>query len=352
MQKDPKREEKCFMQTESSLVLILKAHEVATLLRDKEDKIVQIVKVAYQEHAAGASSLPQSTFLRFPNDEVNRIIALPAYLGGNFDISGIKWISSFPGNHNFGMDRASAIIITNSTRTGRPYAIFEGATISAKRTAASAALGAKYLHRDEQVSTIGVIGCGLINFEIVRFLRATFPWISNLIVFDNQPAHAQRFKRKCRESFDCLNVKIVDDNQQVLRNSSLISVATTAVKPHISDVSSCAQGSTILHVSLRDFSPEIILDSDNVVDDIDHVCRANTSVHLAEQAVAHRNFVRCTLADIINGKEPARKSNLGLTIFSPFGLGILDLAVSKYVYDEACQRGVGLTIESFFNSEL
>ena len=139
------------------------------------------------------------------------------------------------------------------------------------------------------------------------------------------------------------------DYRQVLRNSSLISVATTAVRPHISDVSPCLPRTTILHVSLRDFSPEVILASDNVVDDIDHVCQANTSVHLAEQAAASRNFIRCTLANIISNKEPARNSDFELTIFSPFGLGVLDLAVGKYVYDEACRHHLGLTMESFFN---
>lgn len=343
-----KGREEFSMRTGSSSILVLKAHEVSTILKNKEREIVQIVKTAYQEHAAGASSLPHSTFLRFPDSEMNRIIALPAYLGGEFDISGVKWISSFPGNRDFGMDRASAAIIINSNQTGRPKAIFEGGTISAKRTAASAALAATRLHPNRQEDTIGIIGCGLINFEVVRFLRVTFPQTCALIVFDSLPDQAIHFREKCEKSFGSLKVKIVNDSQQVLRNSSLISVATTAVKPHISDVSHCAWGSTILHVSLRDFSPEVILACDNVVDDSDHVCRANTSIHLAEQVAANRNFIRCALADILNEKEIARKANSGLTIFSPFGLGILDLAVSKYVYDEACEHGVGITIESFF----
>jgi ornithine cyclodeaminase len=336
------------MRIDSPSILILKAHEVSAILENKEREIVQIVKTAYQEHAAGASSLPHSTFLRFPNSEMNRIIALPAYLGGEFDISGVKWISSFPGNRDLGMDRASAVIIINSNQTGRPKAILEGATISAKRTAASAALAAERLHPNRQVNTIGFIGCGLINFEIVKFLRSTFPQIGELIIFDNLPNQAIQFGEKCEKSFDPLKVKIVNDPKQVLRNSSLISVATTAVTPHISDVSHCTHGSTILHVSLRDFSPEVILASDNVVDDPDHVCRANTSIHLAEKVAANRNFIRCTLADVLNEKEIARKVDSRLTIFSPFGLGILDLAVSKYVYDEACKHGMGMTIESFF----
>jgi len=336
------------MPTESSSILLLKAHEISALLKEKEHEVIRIVKAAYLAQAAGASSLPQSTFLRFPNDDLNRIIALPAYLGGDFDIAGIKWISSFPGNHELGLDRASAVIVTNSTRTGRPQSILEGATISAKRTAASAALAATYLCRSEPAGAVGIIGCGLINFEIVRFLKAVFPGIDRLVVFDSLPDQARRFRERCQKSFSPLKVTIADDGQQVLRDCPLISLATTAVKPHLFDVSPCIPGTTILHVSLRDLSPEIILSSDNVVDDIDHVCRANTSVHLAEQAVANRNFIRCTLADIVNGLAAAPNHDHPLTIFSPFGLGVLDLAVSAYVQEEARKQGAGMVIESFF----
>ena len=106
-------------------------------------------------------------------------------------------------------------------------------------------------------------------------------------------------------------------------------------------------GAAILHVSLRDLSPEVILTCDNVVDDIDHVCRAQTSVHLVEQLTGNRNFIRGALSDVLSGRISARSDTGGVVIFSPFGLGILDLAVGKLVKDLGLEQGRGTIIDSF-----
>jgi N-[(2S)-2-amino-2-carboxyethyl]-L-glutamate dehydrogenase len=326
-------------------ITILRGTEVRAVLAGRELELIQAVRTAYETHGDGDSALPHSTFLPFPGQPRNRIIALPAYLGGACPIAGVKWVSSFPDNLQLGVDRASAVVILNSSQTGRPEAILEGSVISAKRTAASAALAAQCLASDAKVDRIGIIGCGLINFEIARFLLAVFPQAETFVLFDKDGARVRQFANK--KIFDGVGIEIAKDPQAVLRKSPLVSIATTALTPHIGEVHECPRGATILHISLRDLTPEAILSCDNVVDDIDHVCRAQTSVHLAEQVVGHRKFIRCTLADILKERASARNGSETVSVFSPFGLGVLDLAVSKLVRDLALQQGLETVIGSF-----
>jgi ornithine cyclodeaminase len=328
-------------------VLILKGDEVEAALAGREQEVIETVEAAYVAHAAGDSSLPNSLFLRFPGDERNRIIALPAYLGQGFNVAGMKWVSSFPGNLGKGLNRASAVTILNSTETGRPEVIMEGSIISAKRTAASAALAARCLQNGSPPESVGIAGCGPINFEVVRFLSAVFPKLERVLVFDVDAERAAQFRDKCAELNGNWKVEVVAESATVFREAGLVSIATTAARPHIFDLSMCPPRSTILHISLRDFSPEVILSADNVVDDVGHVCRAQTSVHLAEQLAGHRDFIRSTLADILNGVARPKADPDAVTVFSPFGLGTLDIAVSKLVSGLASEQNFGTVIESF-----
>lgn len=331
----------------SNDLLILTGGEVLSLLAGRELDVLSAVRRAYEGFGQGLGSLPHSTFLRFPGDDRSRIIALPAYLGDGFGVAGIKWIASFPGNHERGLDRASAVLVLNSTETGRPEAVLESSVISARRTAASAALAAQTLCGAGEVSGAGLVGCGPINFEVVRFLTAVMPGLKRLVVYDLNADRAAQFKARCERSFGGVEVGVAGAAREAFAGMPLVSLATTALKPHIEDLSACAPGSTILHVSLRDFTAAAVLAADNVVDDVDHVCRAGTSVHLAAEETGGRDFIRCTLADVLLGRAPARRDEAGVTIFSPFGLGVLDLAVGKLVYDLAVEQSLGTVIPAF-----
>jgi ornithine cyclodeaminase len=348
--------EKASHEMDDDAVLVIGGEEIRQVLAGQEESVLAVVRSAYLAHANGQSSLPPSLFLRFPDQPANRIIALPAFLGDGFQVAGLKWIASFPGNLEHGLARASAVLILNSCTTGRPEAILEGSLISAARTAASAAAAAHALLGGEPPERVGLIGCGLINQEIAHYLRVALPGTRHFLLYDIDPAHAAQAAAALSQTPPApgglaAQVEIASAMHEILSRCPLVSFATNATQPHVADLSICPRGAVILHISLRDLGPAAILSSDNIVDDPDHVCRAETSVHLAEQLCGSRAFIRCTLADILQAKAPARRDLESITIFSPFGLGVLDLAVAKLVREGARARGAhGTTIHSFHPS--
>jgi len=330
-------------------ILVLGAGEVAGLLEGREAEVLAAVREAYLAHGRGRSSLPHSTFLRFPGDDLNRIIGLPAYLGDGFEVSGIKWIASYPGNVARGLPRASAVVVLNATETGRPTAILEGSIISARRTAASAALAAQVL-ASEPPETAGLVGTGLINHETARFLRTVFPGLRRFVLHDLDAGRARAFGERLREEDGDLSFELAPSTREVLARCPLVSFATTAVRPHVGDLDACPAGATILHLSLRDLAPEAVLAADNVVDDRDHVLRAGTSLHLASERTPEERgaeLIRATLAEVLEGPPWSGRRRAPVTVFSPFGLGVLDLAVAQRVHALAREAGIGIEVPGF-----
>jgi len=328
-------------------VLLLRGSEVDALIGPRRRDVIEAVRAAYELHAAGRSRLPHSTFVKLPGEGGDRAIALPAYLGGESPVAGIKWITSFPSNVSLGIDRASAVIVLNSTSTGRPTAILEGSVVSARRTAASAALAALELSAGEPVRSVGFVGCGLINFETLGFLAEVFPALRHAVGYDVRPDRAERWVEAVEGAYTTVSASTGSSLESALADHDVVSIATTASTPHVRDVSLCRPGCTILHVSLRDLTPDVVLRCDNVVDDLDHVRRAETSIDLAARAAGHARFVRCSLGEILAGSAPARPDRRSITVFSPFGLGILDLAVARLALELASKGGVGTLFESF-----
>lgn len=303
------------------------------------------VREGYLTHDAGNSVVPHSSFLRFPHRERDRIIALPGYLGGTFDVAGIKWIASFPGNTAEGIPRASATLLLNDCTTGYPFACLESSIISATRTAASAVLGAEALVGSRDAATIGFVGTGLIADHIRQFFRDLGWRVGGYRLYDTKPEAARRFADVC-EADGATDVRVVDSIDKAFTESDVVVLATVEGTPHVHDVSLLRHNPVVLHVSLRDLAPELILGAFNITDDIDHAVRERTSLHLAEQQNGRRDFVHGTISDMLNGR--LRRPEGQPAIFSPFGLGALDLAVGKWVYDRVVARGGGQSIPDFF----
>jgi ornithine cyclodeaminase len=240
------------------------------------------------------------------------------------------------------------VLILNDHDTGYPFACLESSIISATRTAASAALAADRLSRGRPRPTrVGFFGTGLIARYIHTFLTGTGWSFEAVGVHDVSADSAAGFRGYLSQAGTTAPVTVHDRAEDLVRSSDLVVFATVAARPHVTDPAWFGHNPLVLHVSLRDLAPEILLGAANFVDDVEHCLKADTSPHLAEQLTGNRGFLTGTLSDVMAGRvaPPADRP----VVFSPFGLGVLDLAVGRYVYDEVSRAGGLRVIDDFFH---
>src|SRR3954470_20125497 len=234
---------------------VISGAQVQHALEGRVPQIVELAESTYRLHCAGDSVNPPSYFLRFSDRPTSRIIALPASIGGQLRVDGIKWISSFPDNVAKGIPRASAVLILNDHDTGYPFACLESSIISATRTAASAALAADWLSRGrERPTRVGFFGVGLIARYIHTFLTGTGWSFDEVGVFDLSADSTAGFRGYLEQSGTTGRITVHDTAEDLVRSSDLVVFATVAGQPHVSDVSWFDHDPVVLHVSLRDLA--------------------------------------------------------------------------------------------------
>lgn len=322
---------------------LLGAEPIEAWLQANPGRLLELVAQAYLDAAEGRAGNPDSYFLRFADSDRNRIIALPAVLDDAQPIAGLKWIASFPENTRHGLDRASALIILNDRHTGYPLACLEGSLISAARTAASAVLGARCLHPTPgRSAAFGVVGCGPIAWRTLRLLQQSGWALEQVKLCDLDPARAERLRRHCQAlGLDAQ----VQPLERCVRDSDLLLFATSAVRPGIDQTAWFEHAPTVLHLSLRDLAPGVMLAAQNLADDVDHCLKAATSLELAWRQAGHQRFIAGDISQALRGQvtpDPTRPR-----IFSPFGMGVLDLAVARAIHHD-CAAQPHLRVTDFF----
>jgi ornithine cyclodeaminase len=312
---------------------------------DDIDAVGETLEAMFIAHASGDFTAPPSSFLKRPEcpHVADRIISLSAYLGGGFDIEGIKWIASAHKNPESGLPRANAVIVLNDADTRLPVAIIEGALISALRTAVVQGLAARYLARPDS-EEVGLVGAGRIGALTLHVLNHWFPKIEHYRVFDLSAERAKEFAAHMEKLG--VEVEIVDRFEDALAPADIGIAATTASQAYVP--ADCFKtGSLFMNVSLMDPTYEHVLAADKIVVDdwiqCTHSDRVLARMHNA--GLLSRESIHGELGQIVNGTLPARGSDAERIFWNPFGLAIEDLAVALAMYNRALELDVGTPIK-------
>lgn len=305
-------------------LMILPRSKVETFFNNNIEAAYNVIKRTYLDFSEGKSKNPPSSFLWYDDETNSRIIGLAAYLGDEKSYPGIKWIASCPNNIDHGIQRASAVIVLNDFTTGFPIAIIEGAAISALRTALSAILGLEHLYPTKNISHLGIVGGGNLAVIFLHCLYLLGWTIGNCLVHDKNSNQVNQMKKRLP---NLNNLEYSPNLNQMLKQSDVVLLTTTSAKPYIMCQDVFKSEAVILNLSLRDLAPEILLAAYNIVDEVEHVLAANTSPHLAYRLSGNKKFIAGNIMQLVSGlTKPVPEK---LKIFSPMGMGILDIALAN-----------------------
>ena len=280
---------------------------------------------------------PLKVYLRWPNSP-NRIIAMPARVGGSVRTAGIKWISSFPGNLASGLTRADCVTILNDPQTGKTRAIVLGEQLSIWRTSAVSGVLLREFARQRasQRLSVGIVGYGPIGRAHHAMVAAALGAnLGEVLVTDSNP-------RLTEENSRPSGARFVSSWREIVEHCDVVITCTNASDPFIDQP--LKANALALNVSLRDFAPSTWQKGDvMIVDDWDDVCREGTFVHrlYAEQKLSKADTI--TLREVVSSRGE-RIASPARYCFSPMGMGIFDLAVAQAILSRAHEVGVGVEI--------
>ena len=299
----------------------------------------------------GECELPAKTVLRWGGLEaeqnLGRINAMPAYVGGSYQMAGIKWIAGFPMNPmRHDLPRGIGMIVLNSVKSGVPLVVMDGTIVSAMRTGAVTGVAAKYLARPES-EIVGLIGAGVQNRTQLLAVLTAIPNLKRAVVMDLSLDRARTFARDVSVQLG-LPVDIEEDAERVARQSDILITATTSPDPVVQEdwwPEGCFYA---LVGSYNECTLGLIQQADKVVvDNWDEI------VHRGTQSLARMHLtgrfskddLHAHMGEVVIGKKVGRTSVSERIHFCAVGMGIEDVAVATLIYNRAKAEGLGQTLE-------
>ncbi|MDF2680840.1 MAG: 2,3-diaminopropionate biosynthesis protein SbnB [Brevibacillus sp.] len=326
-------------------ILYLSKSDIAQLGGDSSDLYVTAVSRALELHAKRDFVQPLKPYLRVNEKEghiADRIIAMPAYVGGEAPVSGLKWIGSKHDNPSKrGMERASGLVILNDPISNYPIAVMETSLISGMRTAAVTVIGARYLAK-KGFEQVACMGCGVIAKMQLLSMLEQFPQMKTIHLFDVNQESAGRLGNQLREKSPQVEVVIAPTAEEAVREGEVVITCTVVDKPYLS-YDWLQKGAFVSNISIMDVHKEVFLKADKVV--VDDWEQSNREKKVINQLVVEGTFSReqlhAELGEILIGTKVGRESDEEIILLNPMGMAVEDIASAHEIYRKAVAESVG-----------
>lgn len=273
----------------------------------------QVVQVPDRTH----HDLPHATLL-----------LMPAW---SEDFLGVKLATIHPENAGKNLPAVHAIYTLQSAKTGEPIALFDGKSLTVKRTAAASALAASMLARKDSERLL-MIGNGALAPELIK-AHATVRPIKEVKIWGRNARNVDELIEKT--DWLGLNVVRAIHLQKATQWADIISCATLSKTPLV-------EGNWLQpgqHIDLvGSYKPDTREADDAVMQRssifIDTPLAMKESGDLAitlKNNVIIASDIQADLQALCTGQHAGRKNEVEITVFKSVGFALEDLAAATFM---------------------
>ena len=344
-----------------------------------EDLLITLYKGDYV--MGGANHNSHGCMIMFPDDpqfpgmpknaDDRRFMAMPAYLGGSYQMAGMKWYGSNVENKKVGLPRSILMMMLNDKETGAPLALMSANLVSAYRTGGIPGVGAKYLARKDS-RVVSIIGPGVMGKTSLAAFVSVCPNLDTVKIKGRSQRSLDTFTRFIREELPQIkNIEICDSVEEAVKDSDIISFTTTVRD----DVSSfpyingdwIKKGALISMPSAARFDDDFLAGCKLVVDNSklyeaweeEYPYPTYPQVQIIGTKftdLKHDGKIKAEdiidITDIIEKRHPGRTSDDEIIVYSVGGMPVEDIAWGGTVYRNAVKLGIGIKLPLWDKPEM
>jgi ornithine cyclodeaminase/alanine dehydrogenase-like protein (mu-crystallin family) len=325
-------------------------------------------------HGAMITFPDESPFPTMPKPTADRrLMAMPAYLGGDFQTCGVKWYGSNIANREKGLPRSILMFTLSDIDTGAPLAYMSANLLSAYRTGAIPGVGARHLAKKD-AKVIGLLGPGVMGRTSVAAFIAARPSIDTIKVKGRGARSLEAFIEWVKSTYPQItSIQVVETLQEVVEGSDIITYCNSGevgdpstypivkrewVKPgaFLAMPASCQLDAGMEAADVRK-----VLDSKGLYEAwFEEVPKpAHCTIPLVgvrfmdmvEEGRLDPNDLE-DIGEIVTGEIPGRNNDDEIIIMSVGGMPVEDVAWATVVYRNALDKGIGVPLNLWNTPEL
>lgn len=331
-----------------SQMLLLSREDILSIFTMRD--AIEADKKAFVLHTEGKAVVPLRINIE-TESKSGQCMFMPAYVGGDLNMAGVKLVSYFPSNMEKGLPVVPATVPLIDGTTGLVTAIIEGTTLTQIRTAAISGAATELLSNpDSRVGALfGTGGQGAAQLEALMTVRK----LEEIRIFDAIAGRSAAFVDKNRVLADRFGVRLVDAStpKTAVTDADVITTVTTSPSPvfsnedikpgcHINGVGSYTPDKRELPIELLNRAEKIFVDNREAV-----LSEAGDFIIPMKEGLFSSDSITGELGELILGRAEGRLSGDGITVMKTVGFATLDIVAAAEIVKKATKAGVGTVVE-------